>query len=205
MPNTEAATTFILFFVTLGPLKLLGPFCEQTQHLAPAELRKTSRLVFLISLCALIIGGLLGSFMAPKWNISVPAIVLAGGIIFFLVALQLVLAPYGSSARLPAEPIADTSMAAALRLTFPLVLTPYGLAAAIALLSADHSHIGRILTILVMVMVLDLLAMLYVRQIMRGVMLLILQILGAVLGVLQVCLAVQIIIRGLRELHVLAA
>jgi len=39
---------------------------------------------------------------------------------------------------------------------------------------------------------------------MVGPMLLILQVLGAVLGVLQVGLAVQIVIRGLRGLHVLS-
>jgi multiple antibiotic resistance protein len=54
-------------------------------------------------------------------------------------------------------------------------------------------------------MVLDLLAMIYVREIMQGVVLLILQILGAVLGVLQVGLAIQIILAALRELRVLSA
>jgi multiple antibiotic resistance protein len=64
----------------------------------------------------------------------------------------------------------------------------------------DHT---KIYLLLLTVMILNLLAMLFVRQIMRGPMLLVLQLLGAVLGVLQVGLAVQIIIRGLRELHVL--
>jgi multiple antibiotic resistance protein len=54
-------------------------------------------------------------------------------------------------------------------------------------------------------MVLNLLAMVFVRQIMRGPVLLTLQVLGAVLGVLQVGLAVQIIIRALRELQVIAS
>jgi hypothetical protein len=50
-----------------------------------------------------------------------------------------------------------------------------------------------------------LLSMLFIRQIMRGPVLLALQVLGAVLGVLQVGLAVQIIIRALRDLQVIAA
>ena len=53
------------------------------------------------------------------------------------------------------------------------------------------------------VMVLNLLAMLFARRILAGVTLLILQILGAVLGVLQVAVAVQMMIRGLRDLAVL--
>jgi len=98
-------------------------------------------------------------------------------------------------------------MAASLRLTFPLVVTPYGIAALIALLtgSDDPTTVKEIYIVLVAIMVLNLLAMLFIRQIMRGVTLLILQVLGAVLGVLQVGLAVQIIIRGLRELQVISS
>ena len=100
-------------------------------------------------------------------------------------------------------------MRATLRLTFPLVVTPYGIAALIAVLATasidNPSAVTGIYALLVLVMVLDLLAMLFIREIMRGPVLLILQVLGAVLGVLQVGLAVQIIIRGLRDLHVLAA
>jgi len=47
--------------------------------------------------------------------------------------------------------------------------------------------------------------MLFARDLVREPVLLILQVLGAVLGVLQVGLAVQIIIRALRELQVLPA
>lgn len=96
-------------------------------------------------------------------------------------------------------------MAAALRVAFPVVVTPYGIAAVIALLvnSHDAARTAGILAILVGVMVLNLLAMLYVRRIMGGVIVLALQIVGAVLGVLQVALAVQIILRGLHDLGVL--
>ena len=56
---------------------------------------------------------------------------------------------------------------------------------------------------LIAVMVLNLLAMLYARRIMGGAFVLALQIFGAVLGVLQVALAVQMILRGLHDLGVL--
>jgi len=44
--------------------------------------------------------------------------------------------------------------------------------------------------------------MFYARRIVGGVIVLALQIVGAVLGVLQVALAVQMILRGLRDLGV---
>jgi multiple antibiotic resistance protein len=96
-------------------------------------------------------------------------------------------------------------MAAALQLTFPLIVTPYGIAALIAVFAAGREATPtQIYVLLGVVMLLNLLTMLFVRQIMRPPVLLVLQLVGAVLGILQVALAVQIVIRGLRELGVLA-
>jgi len=194
---------FILFFVTLGPFKLLGPFEQQTRDLSPSALRGIAVRAFMIGLAAVIIGGTLGAALAMKWRISVPAIEIATGLILFLVAMRLVMAAYEPMP--PPQPPPTAPMAAALRLTFPLVVSPYGIAALIALLAAtdDPSMVRAIYVILIVVMALNLLAMLYVRSIMRGPTLLVLQVLGSVLGVLQVALAVQIVIRGLRGLQVI--
>jgi multiple antibiotic resistance protein len=70
-------------------------------------------------------------------------------------------------------------------------------------LASDGETVARVYALLVVVMLLNLLAMLFVREIMRGPVLLALQVLGAVLGVLQFALAIQIIIRGLRDLNIL--
>ena len=81
-------------------------------------------------------------------------------------------------------------MAAAFRLVFPIVLTPYGIATVIALLAAtkDTQRIEVIIALLVGVMVLNLLAMLFARRVMHGVTVVVLQLVGAVLAVLQVAL-----------------
>jgi small neutral amino acid transporter SnatA (MarC family) len=173
---------FILFFVTLGPMKLLGPFEQQTRELSPSALRGIAVRAFVIGLSAVMVGGTLGTALAIKWRISVPAIEIATGITLFLVAIRLILAGYEAA---PApQPLPEASMAATLRLTFPLVVSPYGIAALIALLAStdDPAMIRAAYVILVIVTVLNLLAMLYVRSIMRGVMLLVLQVLGSVLA-----------------------
>src|SRR5580704_13701230 len=94
---------FTILFITLGPMKLLGPFAQQTRTLAMPELRGIAFRVFGISLIAVIVGGYVGSTLAAKWNVSVPAILIATGIIFFLVALNLVMAPY-NPVHAPPEP-----------------------------------------------------------------------------------------------------
>ena len=94
-----------------------------------------------------------------------------------------------------------------MRITFPTVVTPYGIAALVVVspTADDAERTGAILALLLAVMVLNLLAMLYARRIMGGVTLMVLQIVGAVLGVLQVAVAVDMILRALHELGVLLA
>ena len=86
------------------------------------------------------------------------------------------------------------------------MLTAYGIAAVIALLAESDrpERTATILILLLIVMVLDLLAMLYARRILVGPTIIVLQVLGAVLAVLQVGLSVQLILEGLRLLGVIA-
>lgn len=197
---------FTLFFVTLGPLKILGPFAQRTAALDPATTRRIALLAFVIGVLAVVLGGFIGRALLESWGVSIPSMLIGGGIIFFLVGLRLVLEQYEpqheSQPALPAKPFA-----AAMQLTFPTVVTPYGIAALIVLLagSNDTTRTLGILAVVIGVMVINLLAMLFARQVMGGVIAVGLKLLGAVLGVLQVALAIEMFIRGLRELGVLDA
>lgn len=197
-------SVFILLFVTLGPIKVLGPFTQLTHDADESRIKQIAVRTFAVALIAAVIGGFVGKLLVENWQISLAALTLAGGIIFLLVGLSLVLEQYKPVHEKPA-PLSEAPMVAALRVAFPIVVTPYGIAAVIALLanSPDTARTSAVLVMLVVVMVLNLLAMLYARRIMAGAFILALQIFGAVLGVLQVALAVQMILRGLKDLGVL--
>ena len=201
----DASQILILLVVTLGPLKILGPFVQQTRNLDGPALRRLELRVFILSVVSVLVGAFLGSAMLVKWSISLPALLIATAIIFFLVAIQVVLAQYGE--RADVQPLPQDPWAAALKLTFPTVITPYGIAAVIALLAAtdDPARMRLIVVLALFVMALNYAFMIFARKIMRGVALLVLQILGSVLGVLQVALSVQILLWALVELGVLAA
>lgn len=198
------SAVFTLFFVTLGPLKILGPFAQLTHGVDEATLRKIAVRVFVIAVIAVLAGGFAGRALVHNWHISMPALLLSGGVIFFLVGLRLILEQYEAVHAAP-PPLPAVPMAAAMRITFPTVVTPYGIAALIVLLSNSHddTRTASILAILIGVMVLNLLAMLFARRVMGGVTLIGLQILGAVLGVLQVALAVEMILRAVRDLKII--
>jgi multiple antibiotic resistance protein len=207
VPETSAllglGVVFVLLFITLGPIKLLGPFMQLTRDVDEAKMKSIAVRAFVLAVIAVLVGGFGGRVLVENWQISIAALTLAGGIMFFLVGLRLVLEQYEPVHATPA-PLPEAPMAAALRVAFPIVVTPYGIAAFIALLvnSPDAARTAAILAILIGVMVVNLLAMLYVRRIMGGVIVLALQIVGAVLGVLQVALAVQMILRGLHDLGI---
>ena len=211
MPNAsdtpymlELGAVFTLLFVTLGPLKVLGPFAQFTREADDAKMKQIAVRAFVIGLIAVVAGGFLGQALARGWDVSVPTLELAGGIIFFLVGLSTVLDQYRATQAappaLPAEP-----MAAAMRIAFPSVVTSYGIAALIVLLANSRSpeRTLAIVGLLVAIMVLNLLAMLYARRIMGGAVVVGMQILGAVLSVLQVGLAIEMTLRGLHDLGVI--
>lgn len=197
---------FTLLFVMLGPLKILGPFAQRTRGLDDGAVRQIALWSFAVATVAVVGGSLLGRFLAANWNISRGALMLAGGLVFLLVALSQLLEQYQPANQAQPEPLPSSPLAAARQLVFPIVLTPYGIAAVIAIVSgtSDVQRITIVLGLVVAIMVLDLLAMLFARKILTGATVIILQLLGAVLAVLQVALSVQLILEGLRVAGIIA-
>ena len=197
---------FTVLFVTLGPLKIIGPFAQRTHGLDDATVRAIAIRAFAIATLAVIAGAFVGRTLAHNWGISLPAIELTAGIVFFVVALRQLLEQYEPPHAATSTLLQGTPMAMALRLLSPIVLTPYGVAAVITLLmnTTDGRRMALIVMLLVGIMLLNLLAMLYARKLASGATIVILQLLGVVLAVLQVALAVQIVIAALQRLGVVS-
>jgi multiple antibiotic resistance protein len=205
-PTIGAAEIFTLFFVMLGPLKVLGPFVQRTDGLDDRMVRQIAWRAFAIATVAIIAGSLVGRSLLAQWHISPPALMLAGGVIFLLVALRQLLEQYDPVDAAAPDPLPPAPFAAAARLVFPLLLTPYGIAAVIALLTSSDTTERTLLieTLVLAVMILNLVAMVVARRILAGFFVIVLQIVGAVLAVMQVALSVQIILMGLRAAKVIA-
>ena len=195
-----ASEIFILMFVTLGPLKTLGPFVKATQGADDALLRKIALAAFATSTASLFAGVYIGQTILDKWNIGLPALMLtAGALLFFVSFRSLVVDLYGGGQPAPAQTAAPSLRTAISPLTYPVIATPYGIAILILLKAALPEDEGTILLCLGGVMVLNLLAMLFARQIVRfaGMPL---QLVGTILTVLQAALGVQILISAFRAL-----
>jgi len=134
------------------------------------------------------------------WGISAAALLIAAGIILFLVALQSIRGQYGS---LDDETLPRYSEArivrVAFRLAFPYIVSPYGIAIVILVLTIrpDAVPLTSILVMLGAIMLLNAMVMLIAHRIARSIYLLPgLVVIAAVLSVLQVALGVQLVITG---------
>ena len=196
-----------VLILMLGPFKIIGPFFKATNGASATQTRQIAMWSTLFSALGLLIAGFLGESILSSYGIPLPILVLSGGIILFLVALRNVLEQFETheppSGEAKAAPVAAMKVAL-MPLAFPAIVTPYGIAALIVLFAFSNGQQDRLTlaAAVVAIMVLNLLVMLSARRL-ATVLGLVLPILGAVLGVVQVALGLQIINNALRMLGVL--
>ena len=190
---------FVILFLMLGPVKILLPFAEMTRHGDAAFRHELAGRAILFSAAALLLAAALGDKMIANFGIPVPVLALAGGLIFFLVALNTILEQFAAPP-LPKPEVAPRDLhALAVRLAFPIVVTPSGVAAIIvfcALAKNDDRQLLTIGGITLAILLLDWLAMLFAEPILRWGRFA-LQIFAVILGVIQVSLGLQLMLRGL--------
>jgi multiple antibiotic resistance protein len=198
---------FAILFLMLGPFKIIGPFFKVTRGADAKLTRQIAVWATIFSALALLIAGFLGENILSSYGIPLPVLALSGGIILFLVALTNVLeqfeAPEPHTDQVGVPPAAAMKVAMA-PLAFPTIVTPYGIAAVVVLVAFSQSLEGRLTigAVVVAIMVLNLIVMLVARRL-QTVLAFVLPIFGAVLGVVQVALGLQIINNALRTLGVL--
>jgi multiple antibiotic resistance protein len=209
VPVFSLSQIFTLFFLTLGPLKVIGPFAAMTRGRDQGFKRQLALNGFVIAVIATVAASTVGVNILRKWGVSVEALLFTAGVVLFLVALRQVLEQYAPEEHHQppsAAPVVPVSALAFTPLAFPTIVTPYGIAIVIALATgapASERSIARVLGIAAIVLVLDLLAMLFADSILKTpYVAAVLRILGATLGVLQIALGIQAILGALRLMGV---
>ncbi len=201
---------FIIFFLTLGPLKALGPFAQATQGADPASRRIVAWRATAIA-TAIVIGVLLfSSVVLEQWRVSMAAVVVAGSIVLFCQSLQIILAP-PAIAPPPlqpqgAKPAPFSATLAYFPVAVPALVTAPGIVAIVAFIALagdDWSQMGLVLGVLLVIMALNLVTLLNTEAILRRLPPPLLQVVGWVTAVLQAALAVQYLFNGLVRVGVL--
>ncbi|ACK69651.1 multiple antibiotic resistance (MarC)-related protein [Gloeothece citriformis PCC 7424] len=200
----SAFNLFIIFFVTLGPIKIIPTFVRLTQK---ADKNFRCQLAFIsatISTIVIVFVAIIGQNILKVWQIRLPALMITGGILLFLVALKIVMSQYNLSpkAESPENPSLDLAINP---LVFPTILPPFGIAIALTfMVMSPQLGISSVITLalLLLVMGLNLICMLAAHPILSFIKPVTLLILGFILGVMQLALGIEFILSGL-EIEVL--
>ena len=81
--------TFFLYFIVIDPLGTTPLFLIVTQHMEAKDKIKTALSATTIATLILLFFALLGSSLLSYLNISFPAFTIAGGIILFLISIEM--------------------------------------------------------------------------------------------------------------------
>ena len=87
-PVFSFGKVFTFLFLTLGPLKIIGPFAEMTRGRDAAFRRELAYRGAAVAAVGLLVAVTIGTRILDKWGISVGALLLTAGIVLFLVALR---------------------------------------------------------------------------------------------------------------------
>jgi multiple antibiotic resistance protein len=204
-----AGDIFVLFFLTLGPLKAILPFARATHGTELAFQRTVAWRATAIATVIALVVALLAPLVLGNWHVSPPAISITAGIILFSQALRIVMQPPGAmagSAGAQTSPSPPSPTIAVFPIAIPAILTAPGIAAIAAIIALNKHDLGQeavVVAMLLVVMVLNLLTLWNTEAILKRGVAGVLPVVGWVLAVLQAALAVQIIIHALRVLEVM--
>jgi len=199
-PSIPLTKVFAVLFLMLGPFKIIGPFAKITSGADAKVVRRIALLAIGFSCLALLFAAFLGETILRRFGIPVPILAMSAGLVLLLVALTNIVQQF-KPATLPDIKDEVPILSKASSFAFPTIVTPYGIAALVVFLviandSEERLAIGMIV---ISILLLNLISMLMTPHVFR-ILGIFLQIVAAVLGVIQVALGIQIIYNSLKAI-----
>jgi multiple antibiotic resistance protein len=196
----------VLLAITVGPLKAAAMFLSLTVGADPALKRQIVIRTVLASAIICAVFAIAGGAILRMFHVSIPALLIAGGIILFVFALRLVLGEEYEEAPKP-RPQAPTVGLGTYPLAVPLMASPQGIVAITAIAVERPGFDDRLLLLglVALQMVANLVFMLSAEKIFARVSADVLKVVMRIMGLLLCGLATQMVIIALQRLGVLAA
>lgn len=192
---------FVTLLVVVDPLGLAPIFAALTRGFSERQKRESAIRGTILGAAILIAFAVVGNALLGALGIGLPAFRIAGGILLFLLALDMIFArPSGmrSSTVREQEEESYQQDISVFPLAIPLVAGPGGITTVLLYTGGGPTQLGLFLAVLFVVLFLTLISLLLAPRIMRlfgetGA-----NVLSRVLGVLLAALAVQFVIDGIR-------
>jgi multiple antibiotic resistance protein len=197
---------FVVFFVVVEPVSLIPLFTGLTLGAAPAYKRRMAVKAVLISAAILLLFALGGASFLSLMGISLEAFRIFGGLLLFLLALDMVFARE-SGTRTSSSEAAESRRRADISvfpLAFPFIAGPGALATILLWFGPLHLPVqgwllGAYLAAVAAVLAIALILMLLADPLMRVIGVTGANVAGRIAGVILGALAVQFVLDGLRE------
>ena len=207
-PMLEAAlTAFTTFFAVIGPVDSAVLVASLTPNLTRAERRAVSVKAVFIATIIILVFALVGEPVLRQLGVSLAALQTAGGIILFIMAIDMTLSrrrrPTTLSPRenVEVEKKAETNAEIAVfPLATPLLAGPGAMTGAIVLAAStngDSALLAAVIAGIVAVMALTLALLLVAQEVHRMIGITARKVIVRVFGVLLAALAVQLIFNGI--------
>ena len=199
----QLLTFFVVFLVVVEPVSVIPIFVALTEGASEAERRRTARKGILVAACILFVFSLGGGPFLKLMNISLDAFRIFGGLLLFLIALEMVFARTSGTRTSSSEEEegrhrADISV---FPLAFPFIAGPGAMATILLAFGPAQGNWLLTLGLLACVAVVLLIALgtLYLAApIMRVMGVTGANVLNRLFGVVLGALAVQFVLDGLR-------
>ena len=197
-------SAFITFLVIIDPPGCAPIFASLTAGTDTAHRRRMAVRSCLVAWCILLFFALLGEPLLSHMGISLSAFRLAGGIMLFIIALEMVFEKRTERRDARAEEIIGTPEAddiSVFPMAIPMIAGP-GSIASIMLLNARADGLGESLVVIgamSAVMLLTMIALLAAGPLMRFVGAKIEAMITRILGVILAALAAQFVLDGLER------
>ena len=201
---TQFAYAFVTLLVIIDPIGTAVIFAGLMRAMTGEFRRRMAFRATLIAGCLLLAFAVLGKAFLDALGITLPAFRIAGGILLFLLATDMVFAR-PSGIRNPTQP--ETEEAArsvdvsVFPLAFPLLAGPGALTSVVLLMgrAASPYEAAAVIAALAAVLALTLAALLLAGQVMRVLGLTGANVVSRVLGIILAALAAQLVLDGLAE------
>jgi len=199
--------TFIIFFVVIEPVSLVPMFGALTRGGEPGYRRRMALKSVAISAGIFIVFAVAGDWLLRLLGISVSAFKIAGGMLLFLLAVDMVLARESglrSTTVREQEEARYREDISVFPLAFPLITGPGALATLLLLTAETSSYLefGLILAMGLLALLVTLVFLLLTQPLMRVMGVTGGTVISRLLGVVLSALAVQYVVDGFTEVLV---
>jgi multiple antibiotic resistance protein len=209
MPTHSFLVALATFFATVGVADIAFIFAALTRDSTAAERRSAATRGVLIASAILLFFAFLGNLLLDLFGITLPALRTAGGILLFLIAIDLVFARHSGGTQTTREEQAEAHTRddiSVFPLAMPLLAGPGAISAVILLTTGAASDLDywAVIAALIIIMIAAWVTLLLAIPIQRLLGLTGLSVVSRVVGILLAALSVQFVFDGVTASGILS-